>query len=110
MEMILEIKRQRGKAIVTVSDGSVIQVQLALLRERPLHEGEPIDLEAYDNWLLLKQYRPALDRAVAALAARAHSRREIEDKIASKMVEVGEDGLIGINVAVMDDKIVIAAL
>ena len=81
MEVILEIKRQRGKAVVTVSDGSVIQVPLALLRERPLHEGEPIDLEAYDNWLLLKQYRPALDRAVAALAARAHSRREIEDKL-----------------------------
>ena len=41
---------------------------------------------------------------------RNNIRREIEDKIASKMVEVGEDNLIGINVAVMEGKILIAAL
>lgn len=81
MEVILEIRKQRGKALVTLSDGSVLRVPLGLLRERPLREGDAIELEEYDNWLMVRQYRYALDRAVSYLAARAHSRHEIEEKL-----------------------------
>ena len=81
MDVITDVKRERGKFHITVNGSETILVPLALFRERPLEEGTPIDLEAYDQWLMVRQYRFALDRAVAALAARPCSRKEIEDKL-----------------------------
>lgn len=81
MEVITAIKKERGKMRVTISESDEILVPLSLFRERPLQEGEPIDIEEYDNWLMVRQYRHALDRAVAFLASRARSRQEIEDKL-----------------------------
>ena len=80
MEVIAAIRRERGKVRMTIGDENVL-VPLALFRERPLEEGQAIDLEEYDNWLMVRQYRHALDRAVGYLAARAHSCREIEQKL-----------------------------
>lgn len=81
MDVITAIKKERGRYRVTVNDSEDVIVPLSLLRERPLKEGQPIDLEEYDNWLMVRQYRFALDRAVGYLAARARSRKEIEDKL-----------------------------
>lgn len=81
MEVITSIKKERGKMRITISESDEILVPISLFRERPLQEGEPIDLEEYDNWLMIRQYRHALDRAVAFLASRARSRKEIEDKL-----------------------------
>lgn len=81
MDVITDVKRERGKFRIMVNGSETILVPLALFRERPLEEGTPIDLEAYDQWLMVRQYRFALDRAVAALAARPCSRKEIEDKL-----------------------------
>jgi len=81
MDVITAIKKVRGRCIVTVNDAENVVVPLSLMRERPLKEGQPIDLEEYDNWLMVRQYRFALDRAVGYLAARACSRKEIEDKL-----------------------------
>ena len=68
MDMITAITRERGRLRVTINDDSEVLVPLSLFRERPLTVGEPIDMEEYDQWLLLRQYRHALDRAVAFLA------------------------------------------
>jgi regulatory protein len=81
MDVITSIRRERGKFRVTINGSEDVLVPLALFRERPLNEGEPIDLASYDQWLMVRQYRFALDRAVAALAARACSRKEISDKL-----------------------------
>lgn len=81
MDMITAIKKERGKYRVTVNDSEELLVPVALMRERSLKEGQPIDLEEYDNWLMIRQYRFALDRAVGYLAARACSTREIEQKL-----------------------------
>ena len=81
MDVITSVVRERSKFRVTVNGDTDILVQGAIFRERPLHEGEPIDLEEYDNWLMVRQYRQALDRAVAALACRAHSKHELECKL-----------------------------
>ena len=81
MDVITAIKKERGKYRVTVNESEDILVPLALMRERPLKEGQPLDLEEYDNWLMVRQYRFALDRAVGYLAARARSKREIEQKL-----------------------------
>lgn len=81
MDVITAIKRERGKYRVTVNDAEEVLVPVSLMRERPLKEGQPIDLDDYDNWLMARQYRFALDRAVGYLAARACSTREIELKL-----------------------------
>ncbi len=81
MDVITAIKKVRGRYVVTVNDSENVIVPVSLLRERPLREGQPIDLEEYDNWLMVRQYRFALDRAVGYLAARACSKKEIEDKL-----------------------------
>ena len=81
MDVITEIKKQRGFYHVTINEAECIKVPVSLMRERPLKEGQAIDLEEYDNWLMVRQYRFALDRAVGYLAARARSKREIEQKL-----------------------------
>lgn len=81
MDVITAIKKERGKYRITVNDSDDVLVPISLMRERPLKEGQPIDLEEYDNWLMVRQYRFALDRAVGYLAARARSKREIEQKL-----------------------------
>lgn len=81
MDMIAAIKKERGHFRLTLDSGEVIVVSAELFRERPFAEGDNVDLEAYDAWLLPRQYRAALDRAVSLLALRAHSRGEIEQKL-----------------------------
>ena len=81
MDLITAIKKERGKYRVTINDAEEVLVPVSLMRERPLSEGQPINLEDYDNWLMVRQYRFALDREVGHLAARACSTREIEQKL-----------------------------
>lgn len=81
MDVITKFKKERGKYRITVNDSEEEIVPLSLMRERPLKEGQSLDLEEYDNWLMVRQYRFALDRAVGYLAARARSKREIEQKL-----------------------------
>lgn len=81
MDMIASVKRERGHMRLTLDSGEVLFVSGELFRERPFAEGDAIDVEEYDEWLLPRQYRAALDRAVALLAMRAHSRGEIEQRL-----------------------------
>lgn len=81
MDMITAIKKERGKYRITVNDSEDVIVPLSLMRERPLKEGQTLDLEEYDNWLMVRQYRFALDRAVGYLASRARSTHEIQHKL-----------------------------
>ena len=70
MEVITAIKKERGRYRVTINDSEDIIVPLSLLRERPLKEGQPINLEEYDNWLMVRQYRQALAAPVPENAGR----------------------------------------
>ena len=81
MDVITAIKKERGRYRVTINESEDIIVPVSLMRERPLKEGQPLNLEEYDNWLMIRQYRFALDRAVGYLAARARSKREIEQRL-----------------------------
>lgn len=81
MDVITAIKKERGRYRVTINEAEDVMVPVSLMRERPLKEGQPLDLREYDNWLMVRQYRFALDRAVGYLAARARSKREIEQKL-----------------------------
>lgn len=81
MDVIAEIRKERGKMRVLLDSGEELLIPVSLFRERPLTPGEALDLEDYDQWLLLRQYRHALDRAVVYLTARARSRREMEARL-----------------------------
>lgn len=81
MAVITAIEKERSRMRITIDEGETVLVTHALFRERPLQVGDPIDPEEYDRWLLLRQYRQALDRAVGMLALRARSRREIEERL-----------------------------
>lgn len=80
MAVIESVERVRGK-IRLVCDGQAIVLSRALYRERPLQAGEEIDLQAYEEWLLLHQYRDALDYAVSLLAQRPRATEEIRQKL-----------------------------
>ena len=81
MDVITAIAQERGRMRITIGDADTVVVPNALFRERPLAVGDAIDPEEYDQWLMLRQYRQALDRAVGMLALRARSRREIEERL-----------------------------
>lgn len=81
MDVITAIRKERNVFRVTINGDTDVMIPGSLFRERRLEEGQPIDLEELDEWLMVRQYRHALDRAVAALAARAHSRHELEAKL-----------------------------
>ena len=44
MDIITRISRQRGKMQIVISEQETIVVPLSLFRERPLTEGQPINL------------------------------------------------------------------
>ncbi len=81
MDVITSIRKERGRYRVTVNESDDVLVPVSLMRERPLTEGQQFDLEEYDHWLMVRQYRFALDRAVGYLAVRARSKREIEQNL-----------------------------
>lgn len=81
MDVIAQVKKDRGRFRLELGSGEVITVSGELYREQPFQPGDPIDVEAYDQWLLPRQYRPALERAVSLLALRAHARGELEQKL-----------------------------
>lgn len=81
MDEITNVVRERGMVRVTVNEDRRLLVPLSLFQERPFTAGEEIDLAEYENWLMTRQYRHALDKAVAFLAVRSRSRRELEERL-----------------------------
>ena len=75
-----EVRRVRSKVHLLIGSERIV-IPARLYQERPIQAGDDIDLDEFDQWLLLHQYRPALDYAVSLLSARAHSTRELEDKL-----------------------------
>jgi len=80
MEQVLEVIPQQKKVRITL-DRHRILLSRPLFRERPLAIGDMVDWEELEQWILLRQYRPALEHAVAMLAARDHSTGEIREKL-----------------------------
>ena len=81
MEIVRSIDAVRGRIRITFESGW----QVWLLKTDPagsrLAEGSEVDREKLLKHLLLRQYPPALSRAVSMLAARACSRKEIESAL-----------------------------
>ncbi|MDO4483136.1 MAG: regulatory protein RecX [Clostridia bacterium] len=81
MDVITAVRKEKRTFYLTVNDSETVKIPSAIMRERPMTEGTEFDLEEYDQWLMVRQYRFALDRAVGYLAARPCSAKEIYDKL-----------------------------
>ena len=64
---VTEVKKT-GRRYTLRIGGETIRVAGSVFEERPLAAGDEVDLEEYDNWLLLRQYRPAMEYALNLLA------------------------------------------
>ena len=77
---VTQVRRVRGIWYITLG-GETLRIPRSLYEERPLAEGDEVDPEEYDRWLLLRQYRPGLEYAVSLLAQRPYSEGELEARM-----------------------------
>ena len=77
---VTDIRHVRRRVTLTIGTETVT-VSRALYRERPIQIGEDVDLEEYGQWILLHQYRPALDYALTLLGARAFATGELHSRL-----------------------------
>lgn len=83
-DMITDIMEEKPGVAVTVNGDKVYRLSWDAFKERPLTKGEALDLEAFEQWLLPRQYPQALNKAVAFLAVRARSGQEVRKKLETK--------------------------
>ena len=69
MAIVNAIKKVR-KHLEILIDGERICITKSTFRERPLEEGQEIDIDDYKQFVLLHQYKPALTHAADLLAAK----------------------------------------
>ena len=83
MEEIIEIRKNRSKYCIILDNNHFYYLTDDDYSERHYSPGDILDEEELNDWLLKKQYRKALDKAVSMLAVRACSKGEIEKKLCS---------------------------
>ena len=82
MVQVSEVEYLPGQMVrIAFDDSTSYRIRRSMYRERPLEVGESVDPEEYARWVLMRQYRSALDKAVAMLARRACSIGEIRQKL-----------------------------
>lgn len=79
--MLASVKRDHGLAILTLSDGETLRMPRAMLKERPYRGGTPFDRDAFTAFLKECSYPFAMEKAVALLATRARTEKEICDAL-----------------------------
>ncbi|MBR6029430.1 MAG: regulatory protein RecX [Clostridia bacterium] len=77
---VSRVERIRRRVRLVIGSETIL-LPLALYRQRPLQPGDEVDFEEYENWLLLRQYRPALDYAVSLLSARNYATGELRARL-----------------------------
>lgn len=83
-DLITAVKTEKGGATVEINGEVTLWLSRDIWLERPLKEGESLDLEAFQQWLLPRQYPEALNYAVSLLAIRARSSGELRQKLKRK--------------------------
>ena len=81
MAVIDAVTRKPHGHMELIIDGQRFLIYASLYRERPLQPGDEVDLEEFEQWLLLHQYRPALEYAVSLLAQRPCATGELKQKL-----------------------------
>ena len=83
-DCVTDLCEERNGFRVTVNHHEVFHLTEAEYREFPLQPSQAFDWDAYRQALLVRQYPEALNRAVAFLAIRDRSCREVERKLTDK--------------------------
>lgn len=101
---VSSIKRIRGKAVLTLSNGDMIAMPRSMLKERAYRSGMPFDKRCFDTFLNERSYPFAMEKAISLLATRARTEKEItealrtnaypEQAIARVMQRLNEAGYI----------------
>ena len=78
---VQSVRRIHSRAVLTLSNGETRVMPRALLRERPYRGGVPFDEAAFEALLRERSYPFALERAVALLAVRARTERELRESL-----------------------------
>lgn len=84
-DVVTAIERKGRSTLVTINEEVQLLIARDIWAERPLCEGEELDLVEYSAWLLPRQYPAALNKAVTMLAQRAHASGEIRQKLKRSM-------------------------
>lgn len=79
--MLTGVRRIHGRAVLTLSNGETLTMPRAMLKERPYRGGVPFDRESFDAFLRERAYPFAMEKAVALLASRARTEKEIADAL-----------------------------
>ena len=79
--MLTGVRRIHGRAVLTLSNGETLILPRAMLKERPYRGGVPFDRESFDVFLRERAYPFAMEKAVALLASRARTEKEIADAL-----------------------------
>lgn len=78
---VSSVRRENGRAILTLSSGDVRVMPRAMLKERPYKSGMPFDEEAFAHLIRERSYPFAMEKAVALLSMRARTEKEIVDAL-----------------------------
>ena len=78
---LLSVRRDHGRAALTLSNGETLVMPRAMLKERPYRGGTPFDREAFDAFLSERSYPFAMEKAVSLLAMRPRTQQEIADAL-----------------------------
>ncbi len=78
---VISVDKIRSQFKIHLDNGDEYWLTKSLYAERSLSPGDIVDPEAFSEWVILHQYRSALDKAVAMLAMRPCSKGEISRKL-----------------------------
>ena len=79
--MLTSVRRIRGRAVLTLSDGTQLSMPRAMLRERPYRGGTPFDMASFTAFLRERSLPFAMEKAVGLLAMRARTEKELRDAL-----------------------------
>jgi len=82
MSTVLSIRKQRGAVRVELEGEPALHIPAPLYRERPIRPGDELDVARHIEWMGERGHRFALDTAVAYLAARPRTAREVDARLA----------------------------
>ena len=81
MDRVSTVEKARGKIRVVLESGTQYLLLKSVWAERRLEPGQEVDEEELSRWVASRQYKSALEKSVAMLAARACSEGEIRTKL-----------------------------
>lgn len=78
---LVSVRRVHSRAMLELSNGETRVMPRAMLRERPYRGGTPFDPASFEAFLRERAYPFAMEKAVALLAMRSRTERELREAL-----------------------------